>query len=150
MCSGNTCRSPLAEEIAKKILPVSFPEKLVISSAGSSALEGLPASTLAVEVADKHDIDLSNHRTRFLNRSIVLESDLIVAMSSKHKETVGVIEPRALGYTFLLTDFCDGLSGEIPDPIGSGIESYEQTYRLIEECVEQMGEKLKTFNQWAK
>jgi protein-tyrosine-phosphatase len=148
VCSGNTCRSPLAEGIASKTF--SNTSDLKVSSAGTSALDGLPASSLAVEVAKKNSIDLSSHMARLLSRTLVKEADLIVTMSSKHRETVGVIEPSALAYTCVVTDFCDEEEGDIVDPIGMGMVAYEATYSMIEKCVKRMKEKLEEFDGWKK
>lgn len=148
VCSGNTCRSPLAEGIAKKIFPEELLTKVAISSAGSSAVDGHPASPLAVEVAGKGSIDLSGHRARLLDRSLVKDADLIITMGAKHRETVGVIDPAALRYTYLLTDFCDDESGDIPDPIGFGIDEYEKTYRVLENCIRRLAERMETFDGW--
>jgi protein-tyrosine-phosphatase len=150
VCSGNTCRSPLAEGIAEKIFPEDLSETIDISSAGSTAVDGLPASPLAIEVAGKHSIDLSRHKARLLNRGLVDDADLIVAMSSKHKETVRVIEPSALDYTYLLTDFCDDETGDIPDPIGLAVEEYDKTYRVLENCIRNLAERLGSFEGWKK
>jgi len=148
VCSGNSCRSPLAEGIAKRIFTEGLLEMIEVSSAGSSAVDGLPASSLAVEVARKHSIDLSNHRTRLLDSALIRNADLIITMGSKHRETVGVIEPAALGYTFLLTDFCGEKTGDIPDPIGLGAEQYEETYRVLEACIRRLSEKMGSFEGW--
>ena len=150
VCSGNTCRSPLAEGIARKIFPEDLLQKVEISSAGSSAVEGLPASFLAVEVAKKRSIDLSSHRARLLNKGLVNEADLIIAMGSKHRDMVGAFEPSALNYTYLLTDFCDGETGDIPDPIGLGAEEYENTYRALENCLHGLAVKLGSFQGWKR
>jgi protein-tyrosine-phosphatase len=69
-------------------------------------------------------------------------------MGSKHRDAVGAIDPSALGYTFLLTDFCDGKTGDIPDPIGSGVEGYEEIYRVLENCIRSMTGKLNSFEGW--
>ena len=119
-----------------------------ISSAGSTAVDGLPASPLAIEVAGKHSIDLSKHKARLLSRGLVKNADLIIAMSSKHRDAVGVIEPSALGYTYLLTDFCGGESEDIPDPIGLAVDEYEKTYRILENCIRGLAEKLGSFEGW--
>ena len=136
----------MAEGIAKKVLSKGNPFK--ISSAGSSAHDGLPASSLAVKVAETESVDLSNHKARLLNETLVKEADLIVAMGSNHRHTVGVIEPFALGYTYLLTDFCDDEDGDVADPIGFGLEGYERTYGLIDKCVKEMKNKLRSFDGW--
>ena len=143
VCSGNTCRSPLAEGIAKTIFPQCLSEDIEISSAGSSAMEGLPASDLAVQVARKHGIDLSKHKTRLLSRSLVKQADLIVTMASKHRQTVGILEPSALEYTYLLTDLCDDVDGDVPDPIGGDFDVYQQALDTIEKCLGFMKEHLR-------
>jgi protein-tyrosine-phosphatase len=137
VCSGNTCRSPLAEGIAKKIFPETLLKEVEISSAGSSALDGLPASSLAVQVAGTHSIDLTEHKATLLNKALVNNADLIITMGSTHRNTVGVIEPSALDYTFILTDFCDDESGDIPDPIGQGVGEYDKTSLIFEKCLRQ-------------
>ena len=119
-----------------------------ISSAGSSALDGLPASSLAVQVAGKHSIDLTEHKATLLNKALVKRADLIITMGSTHRNTVGVIEPSALGYTFILTDFCDDESDDIPDPIGLGEGEYEKTYCIVEKCLRQFLKKIDSFDGW--
>jgi protein-tyrosine-phosphatase len=147
VCSGNTCRSPLAEGIARKIFPDRSATSVEVSSAGSSALEGMPASAHAVEVASRHDIDLTTHQSCLLGRTVIKAADLIVTMGEKHRNTVGVIEPGALEYTVLLTDFCDE-RGDVPDPIGGGIEEYESTFELICRCIEALAARLDEYDGW--
>jgi protein-tyrosine-phosphatase len=142
VCSGNTCRSPLAEGIAKTKFPQCLSEDIEISSAGSSAMEGLPASDLAVQVAGKHGIELSKHRTRLLSRSLVIQADLIVTMATKHRQTVGILEPSALEHTYLLTDLCDEVDGDVPDPIGGDNDVYERTFAIIEKCLDSLKNRL--------
>jgi protein-tyrosine phosphatase len=150
VCSGNTCRSPLAEGIAKKILSDRLSEKIEVSSAGTSAIEGVPASDLSIRVAREHGIDLSRHRARLLNKTLINESDLIVAMSSKHRDTVGIIEPAGLDRTYMLTDFCAGEGGDIPDPIGSDLEGYQKVFEQIKKCLEQMRSRMGGLDQRSK
>lgn len=143
VCSGNTCRSPLAEGIAKSIFPRNLEEDVEILSAGSSAIEGLPASPLAVQVAIEHGIDLSHHKSRLLSRSLVKQADLIVTMSEKHKQTVGILQPSALERTHLLTDFCENAHGDVPDPVGGDLQVYGRTFEIIEKCLDSMKNRLK-------
>jgi len=121
-----------------------------ISSAGTSALEGSRASETAVRVAGKHSIDLSDHRSTFLNRTLVKDVDLIITMGSKHRQTVGVIDPPALAYTYLLTDFCDDEEGDVADPIGMDEDGYEATYAMLEKCIRGLMDKLESFDGWKK
>jgi protein-tyrosine-phosphatase len=150
VCSGNTCRSPLAEGIAKKIFPEELLKEVEITSAGSSALDGLPASSPAIQVAGKHSVDLTKHKATLLNKAVVAEADLIITMAATHRDTVGVIVPSALEYTFVLTELCDDESGDVPDPIGLGIREYEKTYRIVEKCLKQFVKKLDSFDGWKK
>src|SRR5712675_2452951 len=104
VCSGNTCRSPLAEAIAREVLPGRLDFEVEIASAGTSALAGSPASPHSIAVAERHGLDLSAHRSRMLTRDLVHEADLIVTMGVRHRETIGEIDPDSLESTFLLTN----------------------------------------------
>lgn len=147
VCSGNTCRSPLAEGIARKIFTDRVKSPVTVSSAGSSAFEGMPASAEAVRVASQHGVDLSSHQSRLLNPSDIREADLIVTMGEKHRSTIGAIDPDALSYTVLLTRFC-GRNGDVPDPIGGGMDAYERAYELIYGCLDKMADGLDEFEGW--
>ena len=149
VCSGNTCRSPLAEALARKVFARTGLH-VEVASAGVSAMEGVPASENSIGVARSHRLDLSGHRARLLSGEMVRGADLIVTMGRRHLDTVGVIEPDALTYTRLLTDFCDDIEGDIADPIGSDQATYERTYLTIAKCVEGMAERLGEFEGWKR
>lgn len=140
----------MAEGLAKQLVGNGIPFEVKISSAGSSAAEGMPASANAVEVAQAHGIDISGHRSRLLNATMVRRADLIVTMGEKHRHTVGVIEPAALAYTARLTDFCSTRAGDIDDPIGGDLATYQAVFDTIRECVERLAEKLAAgdFDGW--
>ena len=150
VCSGNTCRSPLAEGIAKALLTTDRGLDVSVSSAGSSAIEGMRASELARDVAKSHEIDISNHRSRGLSRPLVAESDLIVTMEMRHLNAVGAIDPAALDHTYVITDFCESMDGGIPDPIGGGEADYQRTFDVLWECISEMRERLLEFDGWKK
>lgn len=150
VCSGNTCRSPLAEAIAHSVLPGRTGFDVEISSAGTSALEGSPASGFSIEVASAHGLDLSKHRARVLDRALVRDADLIVTMGVRHRDTVGALDPDALEYTYLLTNFSDHHHGDVIDPIGSGRDVYERTYLVIRDCIESMAGRLARFDGWKR
>ena len=150
VCSGNTCRSPLAEAIARRVLSGRLGFEVEIASAGTSAFDGAPASPHSVEVAHRHGLDLSPHRSHPLTLERVHEADLIVTMSVRHRESVGVLDPDSLESTFLLTNFSDQHDGDVPDPIGGNRAIYEQTYLVIHDCIEAMATKLIAFDGWKK
>jgi protein-tyrosine-phosphatase len=150
VCSGNTCRSPLAEAIARQVLPGRVSFELSIASAGTSAQEGNPASRNSVEIAERHGLDLSKHQSRMLSRELLHDADLIVTMGVRHREAVEEIDPDSAESTFLLTNFSAVYNGDVPDPIGSDLAIYERTYLVIRECIEAMAQKLHHFDGWKK
>jgi len=149
VCSGNTCRSPLAEAAARAAFERAGLE-VTVGSAGVSAMEGMPASENSILVAGKHRLDLTGHRARLLSGELVRGADLIVTMGRRHRDTVGVIDPDALAYTRLLTDFGDDADGDIDDPVGGDERIYEQTYLTIARCVEGMVKQLPGFDGWKR
>lgn len=148
VCSGNTCRSPLAEGIAKQIFPETVQQHIDVSSAGTSAVNGLPASDLAIEVARRNGIDLTPHRSRLLDKERIADADLIIALTRRHREIIGITDPAALVYTYILSDFCGGVPGDINDPMGFGLEMYQTTFETIKECIEALSTHLDNFNGW--
>lgn len=150
VCSGNTCRSPLAEAIARNVLPARLDFDVEVASAGASAADGAPASSYSLEVAREHGLDLTGHRSRGLGERLVRDADLIVTMGVRHRDAVGAVDPDSLENTYLLTNFSDVHHGDIPDPIGGSRDLYEQTYLVIRDCVESMAAKLPSFDGWRK
>lgn len=126
----------MAEGIANQLLAKRIHFSVRFSSAGTSALEGQPASANAVAAAAERDIDITDHRSRLLNATMVRRADLIVTMGKKHRETVGVIEPAALAYTYRLAEFAGDAGADVADPIGGGMDAYRRTFAIIHECIE--------------
>jgi protein-tyrosine phosphatase len=138
VCTGNTCRSPMAEGFAKKLLAGKFKcdiDRLEqmgykITSAGVMALDGTDASAEAVRVCDSKGIDITSHKSRRLNAEILKEADYIFAMSAGHKNDIIHLLPEAEQKCMLLEN-----SGDINDPIGTGAKGYETCGRTIEKAV---------------
>lgn len=135
VCTGNTCRSPLAEAIARKLSAERGLEEVNFSSAGTGAFSGAPASDGSMLVGVERGLDLSSHRSRPLTRELVAESDLILGMSAEHVETT--IELGGEGKTFLLDDFAtNGKSAlGVPDPFGQHLTAYRSSADDIERQV---------------
>ena len=128
VCTGNTCRSPLAEAIARRLAHDRGLRDVVVSSAGTSAWADAPASDGSLLVALENGIDLSEHRARSLSPEIVATSDLILTMGPHHLDRA-----EALGGTrrsYLLTDFTRGSDGAwaISDPFGGDLDVYRATF----------------------
>ncbi len=131
VCTGNICRSPMAEGILRKVL-IGAP----VSSAGTHALEGNPASEFAVIAAREKGIDISGHRARMLTSGAVRTSDIILCMEPYHAEQVLELDTSAYRKVFNLADFSGTVKmKEIPDPYGCGLREYRECLRDIERCV---------------
>src|SRR5512143_3422283 len=88
ICTGNTCRSPLAEALLRRKLAERGIDGVQVGSAGTGAWDGAPASEGAYLVALEHGLDLSAHRARLLTREIVEETELILTMARHHRARV--------------------------------------------------------------
>ncbi len=130
VCTGNTCRSPMAAALFNKIA-CERELNVRIESAGIYAAQGEKASKPAVEAMAEYGIDLSSHRSKMLTAELIKESDLILTMTHAHKS---MLMTYADGRVYTLNEFA-GEAGEITDPFGSGVREYkicaEQMYKLL-------------------
>lgn len=137
VCSGNTCRSPLAEAIARQQAAERALD-LDVSSAGTSTWDGAPASDGALLVGMEHRVDLGDHRSRQLTRDIVSGNDLILVMAPQHLERVEALGGR--GKAHLLTAYASrgDSAGAIEDPYGGDLDTYRATYEQIAAAMRQV------------
>jgi protein-tyrosine phosphatase len=134
VCSGNTCRSPMAEAIAKQMVATDRgiaaddleAAGVRILSAGAFTTSGMPAAREAVDAMGKLGIDLSNHRSRVLTPELIREADVIYCMTDSHLEATLDMEPAATGKTMLLDPH-----GDIEDPIGGNLTVYQRCAELL-------------------
>lgn len=145
VCTGNTCRSPLAEVLARRHAEaLGVGERVRVRSAGTGAMPGFVASAGSATVASRHGLDLSEHRSSALTQDAVAESDLILGMSPGHVARARELAPEA--EVVLLGSWAHGLDGmdgpSVPDPIGAPVEVYEETYRVLDELTRRAVERL--------
>jgi protein-tyrosine phosphatase len=117
VCTGNTCRSSMAEALLRKMLTEDLAEKAAtihVVSAGTGAVTGANVSPNAVEVMDKEGIDIRGHRARRLSPEQVIAADLILAMTLEQKRIVLSLVPSAKNKVFTLAEFAEGVK-EIED-----------------------------------
>ncbi len=138
VCSGNTCRSPMAAAVASAEMSVLFAslraaglEGPVARSAGTWAGEGAPATAEGVEAVRKLGVTMGRHSSRGLTREMVLDSAAIYAMTASHLEAVLSLAPEARGRAELL----DPAGRDVPDPVGGGQGIYDEAARRIGEHV---------------
>jgi protein arginine phosphatase len=135
VCTGNTCRSPMAQAMLQARLTGGLRERVRVSSAGTHAHPGMPASANTVAALVRAGIVPGGHRSRPLTREILAESDLVLAIAPEHREWIVELSPEAAGKTFVLSSFAADKTATgdlaVHDPIGGSLEIYEETYRRI-------------------
>ena len=139
VCSGNTCRSPMAEGILKKALAERRASCIAVRSAGTLGIIDSPATPLAVEVSRSFGVDISGHRSQEFTRELAQTSDLILALAAEHHDSAlafGVPRERV----FMLQTF-PRRTGDLPaasisDPIGGDKETYRRTFLKIDDALQ--------------
>jgi len=141
VCTGNTCRSPMAEVIARAQADALGWTHVEFASAGTGAAEGAPASGGALRVAAAHGLDLAGHSSRPLSASDMESADVILTMSPSHLMSLvelGVGERAALLTSYAGGHPTDAREVSIPDPVGGPDEEYEDTFVLLEKLIERV------------
>jgi protein-tyrosine-phosphatase len=132
VCTGNTCRSPLAEALLRRELERVGVSDAVVSSAGTGAWEGERASEGSYLVGLEEGIDLGAHRARLATRELIAEQDLILAMSAGHMRKLELIGAGTKAHLLGTFAGATGERQEVADPVGGPIEGYRSTYKQIE------------------
>lgn len=131
VCTGNTCRSPMAETLIR--LWLGSASGWEVASAGIAATGGQRASDGAIEVMGEKKQELTSHRSRKLIQAHIDEADLVVVMTKAHKRAVLQSFPMAAGRVVLLNAFSSAHPDEdVPDPYGSGLAVYRSIRDEIE------------------
>lgn len=142
VCTGNTCRSPMAEGIFKDLADKNNLE-IKVSSAGTQAFDGDNASDNAIIALKKINIDISKHKSKLIHKGLLDEADLILTMSSSHKKAIINKFPEAREKTYLLNEYAFGRVKDIEDPFGGSLQYYEKArdeiYKAIEKIVRKVG-----------
>lgn len=139
LCSGNTCRSPMAEGIAKSLLAEQRGIEIDdlktagigVASAGTFAGPGMPAATEAVETLKQQGLDLASHRSQPLTAQLIRDADVILTMTGSHRDAVLSYDPTTASKLFTLDP-----EGDIDDPIGGSLTVYQQCAERIRHHLE--------------
>lgn len=144
MCTGNTCRSPLAEALLRE--KAEGKVEVEVKSGGLHAARGMPASAGTMEVLREKNINL-NHESRPVTKEVIDWADLVLTMTKNHHEIAVQMYPEAADKIFTIKEFAARVSGEegedIPDPIGGTTEIYRRTAEKLEPLVDAVLEKIK-------
>ena len=138
VCTGNTCRSPMAEALAKQMLAkvkgveVDALEDagVRVRSAGVMASGASPASAQAIQAMSQIGIDLSSHHSAALTEDLIQDADAVYTMTDNHRQAVVMHSPSAADKTYRLAP-----DGDIIDPFGAPVEVYTQTAAMIRQAL---------------
>lgn len=155
VCSGNSCRSPLAEGLLRLKLPSRLQDEVEVKSAGTLGIEGSPAARYSVELVQEMGGDISNHRSQSLTEELMRETDLVLAMASEHVDYLHEEFPQYRENVFLLKRFgraageanTDDSDDDIFDPVGLSKETYRLCAEIIDEELERIMPTLVSFIQ---
>ncbi|HXG46419.1 MAG TPA: RpiB/LacA/LacB family sugar-phosphate isomerase, partial [Methylomirabilota bacterium] len=139
VCTGNICRSPMAEGLFRHAVKGRGDYRVL--SAGVGAIEGLPPSEHAVRAVRELGIDISGQRSRMLTADLVQQADFIFGMTHSHVDAITLLYPQAAEKTFLLREFdetLDSFENDISDPIGGSYETYVACRDQIEQGIVSM------------
>jgi len=124
VCTGNTCRSPLAEGLARKMARQRGISGVTFASAGTGAPDGSPASDASILVGIERGVDLSTHRARTLTSDMIDDDTLLLALSASHLPSLPAVAPEATVY--LLDEYASRGESQrsVSDPFGGDLDDY--------------------------
>jgi protein-tyrosine-phosphatase len=142
VCSGNVCRSPMAEAFLRVLLPARLKNNVKILSAGTLGIFGNLASEEAIAVMNEKNIDIRNHISQGVSHELLSESDLILVMAREHLELLQEHYPGVRENIFLLRKFDispqERREDSVQDPMGFGVEHYRTTRDVIEKEIKRI------------
>ena len=133
VCTGNTCRSPMAEGLFRKLLADKNITDVECSSAGIFAMAGDEVTPNSVAACERFGVDISAHRARRINEYLLDETDKFVCMTFQHASTLALYVPAEKVMV---------LGGGIPDPFGGDLETYIICANSIRKALEEQFETI--------
>lgn len=135
VCTGNTCRSQMAEGIMNWLAKDKSLD-IIVKSAGIFALDGGQIASNSIEALKELNIDISQYRSKAISEDLVNEADIILTMSKGHKENLKLNFPEISERVFLLNEYAFGLEKDVADPFGGSKLDYDKARDEIYEAIE--------------
>jgi len=137
VCTGNTCRSPMAEALFRQMVHEKLDCPVLVSSGGTHADIGAPAASEAVAVMRKLGLSIEEHRARQLTAESLADADLVLTMTASHKRFLNEKYPHLAGRVFTVKEYAKQLEGmDIKDPFGQGLDVYSLVADELQESLE--------------
>jgi protein-tyrosine phosphatase len=145
VCTANVCRSPMAEKLFEQALAESKSKNEVkVFSAGISAMDGDQASENSLQACEEVGLDLTDHRSAALTRATLENASAIFCMTESHRALLNMyFEVPESTSIFLMREFIEDGSKELPDPFGQDMDVYR-------ECRNRMQESLPSLVNWVE
>lgn len=137
VCTGNTCRSPMAAALMNKIAKENDMD-VCATSAGIFAQSGSGASENAIKAMRFYGLSIKDHKSTQLTEKMINDADIVLTMTDGQKLMISGYAPEKI---FSIYEFL-GYDGEISDPYGGDLEEYEQTAAQIYDCLVDIAEEL--------
>ena len=151
ICTGNICRSAMAEGMMKKLVEYKNIKDMEICSCGIYAETGDYSTYNAIEAAKVYGADISNHRATNIRDSKIEEMDVILCATTSHKQNVLFLYPNLNGKVYTMKEYAGlddyGENIDINDPWGYDLNVYYNCAKEIEECLEKIVEKIVNCNK---
>lgn len=137
VCTGNTCRSPMAEGYFKLLCEQAGADNFVVSSAGTCTYDGAAVSENSVKAVSPFGVNISGHKSSSLDHQRINDADCIIAMGMSHKLQLSQYYPESLGKMALILEFV-GENGDLADPFGGSQEVYNKCFEQMKPALDNL------------
>lgn len=141
VCTGNTCRSPMAEGLLRYIAEEQGLD-IEVKSAGISVFDGGYAAINSIDTMRDINIDISDHKSIQVDKTLIEDSDLVLTMSTSHKNAILASYPLYEDKVFNLLEYAYDMDKDVEDPYGGSLEIYEMTRNEIYKAIVDIVEKI--------
>ncbi|MDO8730847.1 MAG: low molecular weight protein arginine phosphatase [Candidatus Omnitrophota bacterium] len=142
VCTGNSCRSVMAEGLLRQLMEQRGRKDVQVMSAGTDTMPGMGPTMETIEAMSPEGVDISGHLSQQLTPDLVRHADAIFCMAEHHREQILANLPEVQSKVFLLKSFESDLSGDmdIPDPIGQPMSVYQHCAAVIKDAVKRVAD----------